>query len=75
VVGSGGGFVSGGRGVVGLEFGVLGFALIGDLSNISVVTVGGICHMLGSTIGKSNGVRSGGVTSSILGLSSVEGSL
>merc|ERR1719347_589072 len=35
-----------------------GSTLIGDISNISIITIRGVGHMLDSTIGKSNGVGS-----------------
>merc|ERR1719480_667367 len=50
-------------------------SLIGDISNISVVVVGGILDMLGAAIGKSNIVRSRNNTSSISSLGSIEVSL
>ena len=49
--------------------------VIGDISDISVVVVGGVLDMLGATIGKSNIVRSRNNTGSISSLSSVEVSL
>ena len=50
-------------------------SLVGDLGDISVVVVGGVCHMLGTAIRKSNGVRSSDNTTPISSLSSVEVSL
>ena len=49
--------------------------VIGNLSNISVVVVGGVLDMLGTAVGKSNIVRSRHNTGSISSLSSVEVSL
>ena len=63
-----------GRGI-GLGLGVDSDSLVGDLGNISVVVVGGVTHMLGTAIRKSNGVRSSDNTTSISSLSSVEVSL
>merc|ERR1712128_409147 len=47
-------------------------AIIGDISNISFISVSLVVDMLGTAIRKSNGVRSSSVTSTITGLSSVE---
>jgi hypothetical protein len=49
--------------------------VIGDISDISVVVVGGVLDMLGATIGKSNIVRSRNNTGSISSLSSIEVSI
>ena len=62
-------------GDIRLGFGVDWDSLIGYVSDISVVVVGGVLDMLGATIGKSNIVRSRNNTSSISSLSSVEVSL
>ena len=50
-------------------------SLIGDISDISVISVGGVFHVLDSAIGKSNGVRSLSGSSTIRSLLSVEVSL
>merc|ERR1719229_1062286 len=50
-------------------------SIISDISDISVVVVGGVLDMLGSAIRKSDIIRSRNNTSSITGLSSVEVSL
>ena len=47
-------------------------AIIGNISNISFISVSPVVDMLGTAIRKSNGVRSSSVTSTITGLSSVE---
>merc|ERR1712106_923775 len=49
--------------------------LIGDISDISIVVVGGVLDVLGTAIGKSNIIRSRDNTGSISSLSSVEVSL
>jgi len=54
VSGGGGSVVSGGRGVVGLGLGVDSGSLVGDISDISVITVGGVLHVLDPAVGKSN---------------------
>ena len=46
-----------GRGIGG-SIRVSSNSIIGDISNISVVVVGGVLDMLGTAIRKSNGVRS-----------------
>merc|ERR1712113_890845 len=50
-------------------------SIISDISNISVVVVGGVLDMLGTAIRESNIIRSRNNTSSITRLSSVEVSL
>ena len=60
---------------IGLGLRVDSDSLVGDLGDISVVVVGGVTHMLGTAIRKSNGVRSSNNTTSISSLSSVEVSL
>merc|ERR1719278_2532173 len=50
-------------------------SIIGDISDISVVVVGGVLDMLGTTIRKSNIIRSSDNTGRISSLSSVEVSL
>merc|ERR1719438_104450 len=50
-------------------------SIIGDISNISIVVVGGVLDMLGTAIRKSNIIRSRNNTSGISSLSSVEVSL
>ena len=50
----------GGGGSIGLSLGVLSCSLIGDLSNISTVTVDGVGHLLESAIGKCDVVRTTG---------------
>ena len=62
-------------GDIGLGFRVDWDSLIGDVSDISVVVVGGVLNMLGAAIRKSNIVRSRNNTGSISSLSSVEVSL
>ena len=63
------GVVGGGGGVV---FWVLGLAVVGHISNISVVIIGVVVDVLDSAIGKSNGVRSLGVTGTVGRLGSIE---
>ena len=63
-----------GRGI-GRSIRVSSNSVISDISDISVVVVGGVLDMLGTTIGKSNIIRSRNNTSSITSLSSVEVSL
>ena len=50
-------FVSRSRVVVRFLLRIVRCSLIGDLSDISVVMISSVRHMLGSPIGKSNGVR------------------
>ena len=65
--------IGGGRGwFVGLGFGVHWDSFISDLSDISVVVVSGVLDVLGTAVGKSNGVRSGDNTLTVGSLSSVE---
>jgi len=66
VSGGGGGLVSTSRGL-----GVHSGALIGDISDESVIAVGGVLHVLDPAVGKSNRVGSGnvgGTIGSLLGL-------
>jgi len=63
-----------GRGIGG-SIRVSSNSIISDISNISVVVVGGVLDMLGTAIRKSNIIRSRNNTSSISSLSSVEVSL
>jgi len=50
-------------------------SLIGDISNIAFIAISLVVDMLGTAIRESNGVRSGSISSTITGLSSVESSL
>jgi len=50
-------------------------ALIGDISNISIISIGGVGHSLDSAIRKSNSVRSLDIAGTIRGLLSIEGGL
>ena len=62
-----------GRGwVVWLGLWVLGSSLVGDISDKSVISVGGVLDSLDSAIGKSNSVRSLDIAVSIVGLLLVE---
>ena len=63
-----------GRGIGG-SIRVSSDSIISDISDISVVVVGGVLDMLGTAIRKSNIIRSRNNTSSITRLSSVEVSL
>merc|ERR1739846_181804 len=63
-----------GRGIGG-SIRVSSDSIISDISDISVVVVGGVLDMLGTAIRKSNIIRSRDNTSSITRLSSVEVSL
>ena len=71
--------VSDSRGMVargsGMILRVLGLAVVGDISNISVITIDVVVDVLDSAIRKSHGVRSLGVTSTIRRLGSIEVSL
>ena len=69
------GVVSGGGGSVGLLLGVDSGALVGDISDVSVISVGGVLHVLDSAIGKSDGVSTLNVAGTIGSLLSVEGRL
>merc|ERR1712183_1224406 len=60
---------------IGRSIRVSSDSIISDISDISVVVVGGVLDMLGTTIGKSNIIRSRDNTGSISSLSSVEVSL
>ena len=59
-------------GCVWLGFWIDRSALVGDLSNVTIVVVSCVLDVLDSTIGKSNGVRSLSGSSTIGGLLSVE---
>jgi len=60
------GVVSWGRGRrIRLGLGVHGSSLVGHLSNIAVIAVGGVGHVLDPAVGKSNRVRSGHVAGTI----------
>jgi len=63
--------VSGG-GLVGGLLGVDSGALVGDISDVSVVSVRGVLHVLDPAVGKSHGVGSLDVAGSIGGLLTVE---
>jgi len=54
---------------------VLGSSLIGDISNISIISIGGVLDMLDSAIRKSNRVSSLNIAGTIRGLLSIEVSL
>merc|ERR1739838_1016108 len=58
-------------GLWGVDWG----SLVGDLSNESVVVVGGVGGGLDTTIGKSDGERSSNLALSVLGLGLLEVSL
>ena len=71
VGGDGGGLVGGGRGI-GLGLGVDSSSLVGHISNISIITIGGVGDMLDSAVRKGNRVGSLGIAGTIRGLLSVE---
>merc|ERR1712018_562125 len=50
-------------------------SLIGDISNISIISIGGVGHGLDSAIGKNNSVGSLDIAGTIRGFLSIEGSL
>ena len=52
--------------VVWLGLWVLGSSLIGDISNKSIISIGGVLDSLDSAIGKSNRVRSLDIAVSII---------
>jgi len=58
------GVVSWGR-LVSWLLGVDGGSLVGDIGNISVVSIRGVFHVLDSAVGKSNGVGSGNIAGTI----------
>ena len=60
-----------GRGIR-LGLWVLGSSLVGDISDKSVISIGGVLDSLDSAIGKSNSVRSLDIAVSIIGLLLVE---
>jgi len=64
VSGGGGSLVSWGWLVSGL-LGVDSGSLVGDISDESVISIGGVLDVLDSAIGKSNGVGSSNIGSSI----------
>merc|ERR1712012_354916 len=64
--------IGGGRGVVRLLLWVDSGSLIGDISDISIITIAGVLDMLDTSIGKSNRVGSGDVGGTIRLLLSVE---
>ena len=66
------GSLVGGSGLVGGLLGVDSGALVGDISDISIVSVRGVLHVLDSAVGKSDGVGSLDVAGSIGGLLTVE---
>ena len=67
------GVVGGGRGIGrGDSLGVLSSSLIGHISNISIITIGGVGDMLDSAVRKGNRVGSLGIAGTIRGLLSVE---
>jgi len=66
----GGSMVS--RGSVGNSLGISSGAVVGDLSNVAIVVVDMVVHMLDPAVGKSHRVRSLGLTGAVAGLSSVE---
>merc|ERR1719266_3234232 len=53
----------------------MGLSIIGHLSDIAVISVGGVGNMLGATIGKSNRVSTVNSTIGITCFSSIEGRL
>ena len=59
-------------GGVGHSNGVLGSAIVGDLSDVAVVAVGVVVGMLGPAVGEVDGVRALGISLTVPGLSSVE---
>ena len=70
--------VDGGGGIGGGSMdslGVLGSSLVGHISNISIITIGGVGDMLDSAVRKSNRVGSLGIAGTIRGLLGVEVSL
>merc|ERR1719430_1091913 len=71
----GGGSLVGGGGLVGELLGVDSGALVGDIGDQPVVSVGGVLHGLDSAIGKSDGVRSLDIAGTIGALLGVEVSL
>jgi len=58
-----------------LVFWVMGLSIIGHLSDIAIISVGGVGDMLGATIGKSNRVSTVNSTIGITCFSSIEGRL
>ena len=67
------GVVGGGRGIGrGDSLGVLSSSLVGHISNISIITIGGVGDMLDSAVRKGNRVGSLGIAGTIRGLLSVE---
>ena len=74
MVGRGGGGSVGWGGLVGLLLGVDSGALVGDISDKSVISVAGVGHVLDSAIGKVDRVLTINNTVSIIVLSLVEGS-
>ena len=69
------GVVGGSRGslvATGGLLGVDGGALVGDVSDEAVITVGGVLDMLDPAVGKGNRVRSGNVGGAVRGLLGLE---
>jgi len=67
--------VGGGRGSLVTTDGLLGIdsgALIGDVSDEAVITVGGVFHMLDPAVRKGDRVRSGNVGGAVRGLLGLE---
>ena len=60
------------NGGVGHSNGVLGSAIVGDLSHVAVVAVGVVVDMLGPAVGEVDGVRALGISLTIAGLGSIE---
>ena len=59
-------------GGVGHSNGVLGSAIVGDLSHVAVVAVGVVVDMLGPAVGEVDGVGALGISLTVAGLGSVE---
>jgi len=62
----------GGSGLVGGLLGVDSGALVGDVSDVAVVSIGGVLHVLDSAVGEGDGVRSLNIAGTIGGLLTVE---
>jgi len=68
VVGGSGGCLVTTNGLLGVD----GGALVGDVSDEAVITVGGVLDMLDPAVGKGNRVRSGNVGGAVRGLLGLE---
>ena len=75
MVGGSGGVIGGCSGMVGSSLGVDRDTLVRHIGDVTIVVIGGVLDVLGSTVGKGNRVTSGNGTVNIGGLGGVKLSL